>query len=386
MSLHRSTAWPLTWIAVALVAYATLYPLTGFHWPAPGVFRWVLPKLPSELAYDLVENLLGYIPLGAIWCLALLRSNWTVFGAALVALISCSALSYSLELVQFTLPSRTPSISDWTLNTLGAAWGVLAAITADALGLVTVWHRLRERWFIPQAGFGLALIGLWPLGLLFPPPIPLAQGQLWPALHLLLIDWTANTPWQDWLLPDSDPLAVFTPVLASAIWPGAGGLRDVLIVALGLLAPMCVACALARPQGLRLVLLVGAVVMAMAGSCLSTALNFGPEHTFTWVSLSTVEGMLLASVLGATLLDRTRTTAAVVGMGVLAALVWLVHQVPPDPYYAQTLQAWEHGRFVRFHGLSRWFGLLWPFAAFIWLLARVLQRTAEGPQSPRIPS
>ena len=103
MSLHRSTAWPLTWIAVALVAYATLYPLTGFHWPAPGVFRWALPKLPSELAYDLVENLLGYIPLGAIWCLALLRSNWTVFGAALVALMSCSALSYTLELVQFTL-------------------------------------------------------------------------------------------------------------------------------------------------------------------------------------------------------------------------------------------------------------------------------------------
>ena len=47
----------------------------------------------------------------------------------------------------------------------------------------------------------------------------------------------------------------------------------------------------------------------------------------------------------------------------MVGLLILVHQAPSDPYYAQTLQAWENGRFVRFHGLSRWFGLLWPFVA-----------------------
>jgi len=153
------------------------------------------------------------------------------------------------------------------------------------------------------------------------------------------------------------------------------GWRDALIVALGLLAPMVLACALARPRALRLVLLAGAVVVAVLGTTFSTALNYGPEHAFTWISMPTIVGLLLGSLTGGLLLDRTRTTA-VVGLGVLGALVWMIHQVPPDPYYAQTLMAWESGRFIRFHGLARWFGLLWPYAAFAWLTGRALSRPA----------
>jgi len=380
MSLHRSSAWPLTWVAVALIAYATLYPLSGFQWPAAGVFTGALPKQQSEITHDLIENLLGYMPLGAIWCLALLRSNWSVLPAAAMALACGSGLSYGMELTQFTLPMRTPSVSDWALNTLGTAWGVLAAITAQALGLVDVWHRWRERWFIPQAGFGLALMWLWPLGLLFPPPLPLGQGQLWPALRLQLIDWTADTPWQAWLLPEGDPLMVFQQTASPvAIEMLSGPWRDVLIVTLGLLAPMCVACAVARPQTLRIVLLAGAVTMAVVARWGSAAMNFGPDHFFTWLSVPTLLGLSLGAVASVALLGRTRTGAALIGLGVLAGLVLLIHQVPPDPYYAQTLQAWEQGRFIRFHGLSRWFGLLWPFAAFVWLGARVVQRAFDMP-------
>jgi VanZ family protein len=385
MSLHRSSAWPLTWVAVALIAYASLYPLTGWSWPSPGVFGWWLPKQASEQTKDLVENLLGYMPLGAIWCLALLRSNWSVAPAAALALVCGSGLSYGMELMQFMLPMRTPSISDWTLNTLGTAWGVLAAITAHALGLVDVWHRWRERWFIPQAGFGLALMWLWPMGLLFPPPLPLAQGQLWPALHLQLVEWTANTPWQHWFVPTQDPLALFSPTGALPVFHlMSDPLRDAAIVALGLLAPMCVACAVARQKGLRIILLAGALAMGVAGTSFSTALNYGPDHLFTWISLPTVVGLLLGSVLGALLLGRTRTGAALIGLCVLALLVLMIHQVPPDPYYAQALEAWEHGRFIRLHGLSRWFGLLWPFAAFLWLASRVVNRAFDMPPSTKI--
>ena len=67
------------------------------------------------------------------------------------------------------------------------------------------------------------------------------------------------------------------------------------------------------------------------------------------------------------------------GIAVLVGLLLLVHQVPSDPYYAETLLAWENGRFIRFHGLSRWFGLLWPFLALVWLTARMLGRDAPAP-------
>lgn len=381
MSPHRSTAWPLTWVATALVVYATLHPWVGWHWPGPGTFSWILPRLRTEYTSDLISNLLGYIPLGAVLCVALLRSGGSPARSAVLTVLCCSALSYTLELIQFTVPGRVPSISDWTLNTLGSAWGVLAALTAHALGVLDWWHRWRERWFIPQAGVGLALLWLWPMGLLFPPPVPLAEGQLWPTLHWMLLDWSEGTPLQAFLMPDDDLLGAFL----RTHWPGLvvldqaasawQPLRDGVIVALGLLAPMAVACTLARPPALRLVLLVGAWLIAVAATTLSTAMNFGPEHALTWLSLPVLIGLFVGALGGGLLVYRSRITAALVGLVVLAALIWLVHQLPSDPYYGQTLQAWESGRFIRFHGLSRWFGLLWPYAAFLWLVSRVLGRS-----------
>ena len=40
----------------------------------------------------------------------------------------------------------------------------------------------------------------------------------------------------------------------------------------------------------------------------------------------------------------------------------------------RTLQDWEQGRFIRFHGLAQWIGWLWPYGAIVWLLARLAQR------------
>jgi hypothetical protein len=67
----------------------------------------------------------------------------------------------------------------------------------------------------------------------------------------------------------------------------------------------------------------------------------------------------------------------ILGVLVLLALMVLIHLSPSDPYYAQTLASWEHGRFIRFHGLSRWFGILWPYVALVWLLSRVWSRDAS---------
>ena len=60
-----------------------------------------------------------------------------------------------------------------------------------------------------------------------------------------------------------------------------------------------------------------------------------------------------------------------VGLVVLTGLVVGVAQAPDDPYFAQSLQAWEQGRFVRFHGLAQWVGWLWPYAAMGWMLSRL---------------
>jgi hypothetical protein len=63
--------------------------------------------------------------------------------------------------------------------------------------------------------------------------------------------------------------------------------------------------------------------------------------------------------------------AAGLALVVLTGLVVLVHMAPPDPYFADSLQAWEQGAFIRFHGLAKWVGWLWPYAALAWLLSRL---------------
>jgi VanZ family protein len=378
MAVHRSLAWPLSWVAGGLIVYATLHPWTGWHWPGWDAIHWLLPKQSYEVLSDVTANLLGYLPFGLVLCLAWLRSGKGPLGAAWRTVLTASAMSYCLELLQHLLPGRVPSVTDWILNTVGAAWGVLAALTLHALGLVEVWHRLRQRWFIPQAGHGLALLCLWPLGLLFPPPLPLGQGQIWPQLHLLLVELTQDTPWQDWVLPD-DPLtlwAVLPDAWSGSVWAPE---LEAVTVALGLLAPLCVAGALASQRALRIVLMAALVLAGIVFTALSSALNFGPVHAFSWVTLPAASGMLLGASCAALLVDRGRGTCALLGIVVLVGLLVMVHQVPSDPYYAETLLAWESGRFIRFHGLSRWFGLLWPFVALIWLVGRLLGRDAPAP-------
>lgn len=361
-------------VAIALIAYASLHPWSGWRWPDGLAFAWVLPRLDFEVARDILANLLGYLPLGLILCLAHLRSGRRPLLSAVLTVLTGSGVSYALELLQFTIPGRVPSVADWMLNTLGTAWGALAAVTIQALGMVDGWHRLRERWFIPQAGHGLALLWVWPIGLLFPPPVPLGQGQLLPHLRIVLMELTADTPLQQWVLPP-DPLTLWASVRTGQVV--AGGwmpLLEAAIVAAGLLAPMCVACAMARPKAFRLTLMSGLVLLAIAVSALSTALNFGPAHALTWLTLPTLIGLSVGALVGALLVNRSRTACALFGVLVLMGLIGLVHLAPTDPYYAQALQSWENGRFVRFHGLSRWFGLLWPYVALGWLLVRLFGR------------
>jgi hypothetical protein len=48
-----------------------------------------------------------------------------------------------------------------------------------------------------------------------------------------------------------------------------------------------------------------------------------------------------------------------------AGPVTVVAQAPSDPFFAQSLQGWEQGRFIRFYGVARWVGWRWADAAIV---------------------
>jgi hypothetical protein len=89
--------------------------------------------------------------------------------------------------------------------------------------------------------------------------------------------------------------------------------------------------------------------------------------------------MAAALVAGVLLVAAPRRLCAALLLVGLVLQLSLLNQAPESAYFAQTLATWEQGRFIRFHGLAQWIGWLWPYAALVYLLARVAARDSIEP-------
>ena len=199
-------------------------------------------------------------------------------------------------------------------------------------------------------------------------PVPLGTGQVWPRLRDSLAELLQGTMISDWTEPWLQPDGEVSTPLA----PGS----EFVAIAFGLLAPCLLAFTIARPGWRRVLLALGAAGVAVAATTLSTALNFGPQHALAWRTETALAGLITGLTLALSLAWVPRRAAAGLGLVALAVLVALVAQAPSDPYFAESLQAWEQGRFIRFHGAAQWVGWLWPYAAMAYLLARIGARDA----------
>lgn len=350
---------------LALIVYASLYPFSGWRITATPVLAFLVAPAPRWWTwFDVVSNLLGYMPFGLLVFGAFLRTGRTQAVALSASFAAGTCLSLLMEVLQNFLPLRIPSNIDLLLNALGSLLGALVGVAVHRAGGVGRWQQIRDRWFIDKSAGGIALLLSWPAGLLFPPPVPLGQGQIFGALQqlaLTLVDGTAiESWWQGWT--DAYGLSTSDPLSPASEWS---------ITALGLLVPCLVAYTIARPGWRRICLAAGAALLGFLVTTLSTALNFGPDHALAWRTAPALPGFVGGIVIALLLCPVNSRVAAGLGLIAITVLCALVAQAPSDPYYAESLQAWEQGRFVRFHGLAQWVGWLWPYAALLWLLARI---------------
>jgi VanZ family protein len=365
MASTRSSAWPLAWVWIVLITYASLHPFTGWRWPphpnwVADLTRLWLPA-PHSSPFDLIANFGGYLPLGLLTTLGWMRSGERPLAALSRALLLASAVSLMMELTQTLLPLRAPSRIDWATNSLGALTGAALVVVAARLGGLTRWQRWRDQWFVPHGAVGLALLLSWPVALLFPPPLPFGLGQALGLLGDALSEFLADSDYADWL-PSRDPQAHLAPA------------SELLVVTLGALAPCFVGFEMLRRFGQRLILLGVALASGWLASTLSTALNFAPEHALAWISAPVGPGLVLSALLGVVLAALPHRGLAALGLMALTCQIVLVNQLGADPYFALSLQAWEQGHFIRFHGLAQWLGWVWPYAALTFLLSRVTAR------------
>ena len=365
MLRQRSTALTLAVVYALLVVYASLYPFAGWRWPAGAAWsellwlRWP----PWRDRFDDVSNFMGYAPLGALLALGGARSGVPEVVGSLVALCLPSLLSFVMECTQHFIPVRVPSARDWALNTAGAGAGVLLALGVRWMGWVDRWRLWRSRRFETQASVALVLLMLWPVALLFPAPLPLGLGQIFDEIGAWIPQLLADTPWA---IAQAPPV-VLRGVLRPTMSPWVEGAA----VAAGLMSPCMLAFAVLRPGWRRLLVPVLALALALATTTLSTALNFGPAHAWAWVTPAVKPGLVVGSLLTLVAVRLRPPLTAALGLVALATSVCLGASAPADPYFAASLQLWEQGQFIRFHGMSQWVGWVWPYAAMAWLMARL---------------
>lgn len=344
-------------IYLLLIAYASLYPLSGWRDALSPPFSYLNLNLPRYWTwFDFITNILAYIPLGTLTVFALYPRvrRWP---AALLAVLAGSALSLGIEAMQNFLPSRVPSNLDLFTNTLGSLLGALFGLWQTRAFLDHGYlHLLRKRWFIPGASRGLLALGLWPLAQLYPQAYLFGHGQIMPIVS----DWLSDlleTP------VDLNAMALHgAEISVQQYW-----LSEVVITASGLCGAVLTLCCLLRTHAPRLQLIMVLFASCLLAKCLASALVFNPEHALLWLTPGAQGGLLI----GILMLSGFVFVPPQVQrrLAVLMLLISLVasNLIPANPYFNASLQTWVQGKFLNFNGAAQILALSWPVLA-IWSL------------------
>jgi VanZ family protein len=356
---RKTTAWPLALFYIALVVYASLYPFD--NWRNPGVLPWVylsqpLPKYWTW--FDVFINIGGYAPLGFLGVLTALRTGNGKFAVVLVTFLTF-LLAMCLEGLQSYLPSRRASNVDLLLNAFGGWLGGITAWGLEKLGAIDRWSNFRRTWFVTQARGALVLLALWPVALFFPASVPLGLGQVLERVETSLGEALSGTPFLEWL-----PMRT---VELQPLLPGA----ELLCVLLGALIPVLMAYSVLRNFVQKTIFLIAILTIAIGATAISAGLTYGPEHALAWLILPVKLGLVGALVAGVLCLFMSARSCIALLLLALVVQLFVLNLAPASVYFAQTLQTWEQGRFIRFHGVVQWLGWLWPFVAVGYVMGRI---------------
>lgn len=336
-----------------LVLYSGLAPWSGWRDLGVTPFAYLTAPVPRHLTtFDVFVNVLGYMPLGALFVLAMhprLRGGL----AAVVALAAGVLLSGTIEALQTFLPSRVPSNIDLLTNSIGAlAGGGLAAPFASSLIDRGRLADLRLRWFERRPSVLLLLVSLWPLAQVYPEPMLFGTGDLREVFEAV-----ASALGGDW--PALDP---------ARFGPAEFVLAEAFVVAAALLAVGLAFSSAMRPAAPRATLLIALLLIALALKALAHGLLFGPDRAAAWLTPGAYGGLAIGSL---TMLAASagpvhwRPRFALVA---LAATLAGTNFVPYNPYYLANMQDWRQGALLNFNALTGWLSALWPYALGLALL------------------
>ncbi|MCX7216180.1 MAG: VanZ family protein [Burkholderiales bacterium] len=322
---------------LVLVIYASCYPWAG--WRNNGLAPWVylFEGLPHYwTTFDLITNVVGYVPLGALIVFAL-YPRVSDRAAVLCAIASGVFLAVLLECIQSYLPSRVPSILDLITNTSGV---LIGAIVGQRLSTPVLkqsrLRALKSHWFGARSSAGLIVVALWPLA-------HIDIGKLF---------------WRDFSLDVEHFL-----------------LAEIVVTALGMTAAVLTLLCQTRRQAPRAVLAIGLLLAATLTKALAHAVLFSPSDAFAWLTPSAASGLLVGAVMLAGLSFAPVAAQRRAAIVALLICLMLLNVLPSNPYFLSTLSEWVQGKFLNFNGAAQFLSLFWPAFA-LWILLQPTQRQA----------
>jgi VanZ family protein len=360
-------------VYAALVMTASLMPWSG--WRDLGVSPWAYLTAPIPLhvtPFDVIINVLGYLPFGALAVLAA-YPRFTRARAVLLAVAGAALQSAGVEAVQTWLPARVASNLDLAANMTGAALG--AALMAPWCGGLIDRGRIaqwRAGWFAPDTAGGLVLVGVWTALQVEPTPMLFESGALPGAAD------TAGAVLS--LLGGADPAAPRIARLAP-LAPATYVLAEAAVVTAGLLAAGVLLAAVMRARAPRVPLLMGLLATALGVRTLSYGTLFGADRALLWLTPGAWAGLAVGTVALLLLASTPRRVRLVVALCAAGALLAIVNAVPTNPYHLAWRQTWQPGRLLHFSALAETVGAVWPLALIAWAVAQLARNPARNPSS-----
>ncbi|MFT5535503.1 MAG: VanZ family protein [Candidatus Paceibacteria bacterium] len=350
-----------------LIVYASWYPFIG--WQSTGLppFGFLGSRLPHYWTlFDVATNVIAYVPLGMLLVFAVYPLLRGVL-ALLLVLVAALLWSGTMEAVQTFLPTRVPSNLDLLTNVIGAVIGGVLGLASSSFFLQqSRLLQVRQRWFSHEASRGLLVVCAWPLAQIYPQGYLFGQGQLTPLLSEALSDLAGR------------PIDLF-----SVLWPGLRlsaeefWLSETIITAFGMTGAVLTLLCLLRKQAPLWTLTLLTIVLALAAKSMASALLFGPENAFVWLTPGARGGLLLSLLMLASLHFSSRLAQRRTAVLMLLISLLAVNLIPPNPYFVVTLQSWVQGKFLSFNGAAQFLSLLWPFFALWFLLHPVHRNRAK---------
>jgi hypothetical protein len=283
--------------------------------------------------------------------------------AMVLAALAGTLLSLTLESLQSYLPTRVPSLLDFSANAGGA---VLGGAIGALVGRFRAGGRegpspVSRQWYEEGPALGWALLVLWLVC-----QVP-TQRLLFSTGHL-----------QTWLAEALPGIAAPLADLAGnldRLWPESlRSVHETLVVAVMICVVGVLVMDLVRGAGWRMAWLAGLMVAALALRIVSSPRFESSRRLLVWLTSGAQAGVLVGALALYLIGAFQRRTRLVAGAVLVVLGLLLVNLAPADPFFQTTQSAAQEvltpAMTPSLRSLVSTLGAIWPLMALAYFIGR----------------